>query len=175
MVQGLTHWMILVFLVVAAPNLRAAEERSRLVLTGVVKVIDGDTIEIGGQWVQLLGLDAPEMGDRCKHPNDTLADCGRLAKIALNYFIDILGPFECSGIGFTDYRRVVAVCRSDKFGRSLGVSMLRSGRGRWMPRLDVGGVLKGHEAYARRKGAGFWGCKAPTPRGWQDAKSKLCP
>ena len=34
-------------------------------LSGTAKVIDGDTIEIGGTVVRLLGIDAAETGQRC--------------------------------------------------------------------------------------------------------------
>ena len=46
-----------------AAALSATAEES---LTGSHRVIDADTIEIGGERVRLSGIDAPERGQRCR-------------------------------------------------------------------------------------------------------------
>ena len=55
-------------------------------LTGPATIIDGKTIEVAGQRLQLFGIDAPQLEQTCLWPNKTIP-CGKLAKWAL---IDLL-------------------------------------------------------------------------------------
>ncbi|WP_306419262.1 thermonuclease family protein [Loktanella sp. Alg231-35] len=42
---------------------------------GTIRVIDADTIDVGGTRVRLFGIDAPEMGQPCEKDGRTW-DCG---------------------------------------------------------------------------------------------------
>ena len=44
-------------------------------MAGAVRVIDGDTIEMAGRRIRLLGLDAPELAQACGDPANPVA-CG---------------------------------------------------------------------------------------------------
>lgn len=55
-------------------------------ITGKPAVIDGDTIEIGGRRVELLGIDAPERDQTCEAGGRRWR-CGWEAEAALAYFI----------------------------------------------------------------------------------------
>lgn len=48
-----------------------------------VMAIDGDTIQLGDRVIQLYGIDAPELGQHCKHDNVWLP-CGLTAAHELN-------------------------------------------------------------------------------------------
>ena len=56
----------------------AAQER----LAGRVRVLAGDTIVVEGRTLDLAGIDAPELGQRCRRKSKTF-DCGLIAKTAL--------------------------------------------------------------------------------------------
>jgi endonuclease YncB( thermonuclease family) len=51
-------------------------------LEGAPSVIDGDTIELGGQTIRLFGIDAPELGQACAIEGQ-IYDCGMVARSAL--------------------------------------------------------------------------------------------
>ena len=52
------------------------------VISGIAKVIDGDTIRIDGKKIRLLGIDAPERDQKCKKTWLTISFY-RLIKITL--------------------------------------------------------------------------------------------
>ncbi len=51
-------------------------------ITGASRIIDGDSLEVAGQKIDLQGVDAPEMGQTCSWPKKQI-DCGLIAKSAL--------------------------------------------------------------------------------------------
>ncbi len=51
-------------------------------ISGPPEVIDGDTVEIAGQRIELWGIDAPELGQECMGQS-RLFDCGEIARAAL--------------------------------------------------------------------------------------------
>lgn len=55
-----------------------------------IQVIDGDTLQVHGRIVQLYGIDAPELGQRCRH-DDTWFDCGLDAAFELSKVIGLEG------------------------------------------------------------------------------------
>lgn len=64
-----------------------------------IRVIDGDTIEISGQVLDIAGIDAPELGQRCLH-NGNFWDCGMSAGIQLRkYFVMSPFPVRCVRTG----------------------------------------------------------------------------
>ncbi|MDP6785986.1 MAG: hypothetical protein QGI13_02555 [Rhodospirillales bacterium] len=66
--------MLLLVLVLMVAGPASAED-----LSGPVRVIDGDTIEIGGRRIHLFGIDAPELEQTCEWPAKTI-DCGKVSR-----------------------------------------------------------------------------------------------
>ena len=52
-----------------------------------ILVIDGDTIMIAGQVVDIAGMDAPELGQQCLH-NGSFWDCGMSSAMQKGRFTD---------------------------------------------------------------------------------------
>lgn len=57
-----------------------------------ILVIDGDTIVIAGQVVDIAGMDAPELGQQCLH-NGSFWDCGMSSAMQLRKYF-AMAPFD---------------------------------------------------------------------------------
>lgn len=58
-------------------------------------VIDGDTLQLDGRIIQLFGIDAPELGQRCRH-DGVLVPCGLHAAFELRKLIGLEhAPVHC--------------------------------------------------------------------------------
>jgi endonuclease YncB( thermonuclease family) len=78
-------------------------------VTGPVRVIDGDTIDVGDTRVRLFGIDAPEMGQPCQGQAGEF-DCGDWVTGQVAQAFDGLTA-SCEGVDFDRYGRLVATCR----------------------------------------------------------------
>lgn len=80
-------------------------------LSGPARVIDGDTIEVGGERVRLHGIDAPETGQSCTDARAARWPCGAEASAALARLV-AGQPVTCEGDERDGYGRLIAVCRT---------------------------------------------------------------
>jgi len=101
-----------------------------------LRVIDGDTIAVGGTTIRIIGLDAPELRGAC--PAEI-----RLARRAQARLVQLLGAgHQVERRGRDRYGRTLAVVR-DARGRDVAPVMIREGlarpyngrgpRGGWCP------------------------------------------
>lgn len=78
---------------------------------GVAKLLDGDTISIGGQAVRLLHIDAPETDQVCTDNRGRAYLCG---KEAADYLRKLMRGREvtCAGAEYDRYDRLLGICRT---------------------------------------------------------------
>ena len=125
-------------------------------------MVDGDTIEIHGERIQLWGIDAVESGQRCRL-NGKPWRCGRDAAFALDRFLDGV-TVVCSPKDRDRYGRTVATCEA----REIDV-------GRWMVlqgwALDYERYSKGEyagaQAAAKEAKRGLWVGEFEPPWEWR--------
>ena len=91
---------------------------------GVVRVIDGDTWDVGGVRVRLYGIDAPEQDQACQRRNGETWACGAWVtqKVRATYAGKTA---RCTELAQDRYGRVVARCRIG--GLDAGKSIVSEG------------------------------------------------
>lgn len=93
-------------------------------LVGRASVIDGDTIEIQGERIRVLDVDAPEARQPCKAQDGSEWRCGQKASLALSDWIGTRLVI-CESTGLDRYRRYLARCAAG--GQDVGTWLATSG------------------------------------------------
>lgn len=130
----------------------------------VVRVIDGDSLEIGGTRLRLLGYDAPEYHQHCTTASGLVWPCGTAARDRL---VALLGAGEvvCADRGQDRYGRTLALCRAGQ--QDVGAIMVREGLGERLRNPRDTRYLA-EETAARRAGRGVWQGHHQHPADWRD-------
>lgn len=100
-------------------------------LTGSVRVIDGDTFDLGGVRIRLQGVDAPERRETCTDAQGRAWACGAWATDELRGLIGDR-PLACADLGERNRNRIVAACTLE--GQDLGAVLIAAGIVRACPR-----------------------------------------
>ena len=154
-------------LVVALSLLIAATApAARAEITGSAKIIDGDTIDIGGQRIRFFGIDAPEAGQTCVAKSEW--DCGRQATLALTRMIET-HRVSCAERHRDQYQRIVAVCHLwNPDGPDVNAEMVREGWAMAYRLYSTDYVKQEHEARSARRG--IWRGTLVAPWDWRVAQ-----
>src|SRR4249919_1713564 len=91
--------------------------------TGPARVVDGDTIDVGGMRIRLWGIDAPESKQMCERLGAAYA-CGHEATAHLRALV-AGADVACEPRVKDRYGRSVAVCRVGLV--DVGAAMVRDG------------------------------------------------
>ncbi len=91
---------------------------------GVVRVIDGDTYDVGAVRVRLYGVDAPEIGQTCTNGDGVQWDCGTWAADQVRARIG-QRKVVCEKVTEDQYGRTVARCALA--GQDLGRMLVAEG------------------------------------------------
>lgn len=138
--------LLLLFCLVLPVSALAREVR------GPAQIIDGDTLELRGQVVRLLDIDAPETGQDCHG-----APCGTEATAFLKR-LTAGQQVTCQGDEMDAYDRLLARCSVD--GRDLGAEMVLAGQAVAFRRYGL--TYIDQEKVARIEGRGLWARGTPV-------------
>ena len=128
-----------------------------------VPVIDGDTLVVKGRLVQLAGIDAPELGQRCS--NDGKAwRCGREAALALRKMI-AFGTTECAQEE-TEPESALASCTVD--GKDLAIALLQQGYAVALP--EAAARYQTAQEGAKDAKIGIWRGDFVQPSAWREGE-----
>lgn len=130
-------------------------------LNGPAEVVDGDTLDVGGQRVRLFGIDAIESLQFCRR-GGRFWDCGRDSAEALRLRIGGL-PVSCRGKGTDRFGRLVATCYSG--GEDINGWMVQQGWALAFRRYSD--VYAAREAEARAQRRGVWSSSFEPPWEWR--------
>ena len=154
----------------AGPSLAAANSTTSAGQD--LQVIDGDTLQSGGDIVQLYGIDAPELGQLCWREGEPW-QCGVEAAFALQKLVKLSGVAVIC-VSWHDTTETEGpngeVIRACQLGHDedLGMALLRNGHAWALPgSFPYYGQL---ERRAKETGLGIWGSDAVTPWEWREGK-----
>lgn len=150
--------LLTIFLCLLWPCIAAGETFS-----GAGRVIDGDTLQVGGHTVRLHGIDAPEHDQPCLDAGNRRYACGSQASRALDGLAK--GELSCTALGRDRYDRVIAVCRAA--GGELNRAMVAAGWALAFRRYSEAYVAD--EAAARAARRGLWAGEFDAPWEWRAA------
>lgn len=143
-----------------------------------VRVVDGDTLDIGATRYRLHGIDTPEPGQRCAGVDGGQWPCGNDATKHLESFVR--GKHvTCDNRGVDDYNRVISVCVAD--GVDINRELVRVGLAWAFRRFALDYVETENDARARRVGVFQTDTQTPweyRSRKWRVAEQKApdgCP
>ncbi len=145
-----TRTIIIAFALLSA----AGEGAAGGPIIGDAIVIDGDTIEIVGERIQLYGVDAPEDWQVCLDEAGSDYRCGKESSLALDAFLSASQPTRCEFAGRDRYGRYIGTCfRAD--GKDVNRWLVESGNAINRENHNRGLYASAQEM-ARSVGAGMW-------------------
>ncbi|MFZ4406231.1 MAG: thermonuclease family protein [Paracraurococcus sp.] len=128
-----------------------------------IRVLDGETLQLGGRVLRLHALSVPERGQAtCRDPAGRPTDCGAAAAEALAGLVagrDLL----CRIRGADRHGRALGTCEAG--GVEVNASLVATGWALAGPGAAPG--LTAIEAAARQHGRGVWAGAQPAPESWR--------
>ena len=142
-------------------------------ISGIPKVVDGDTVHIDNYKFRLEGIDAPEMRQQCKKESFKISffigftfykdySCGRVSKEKLITKIDAT-EIKCISSSKDRYKRYIATCYKGK--TNLNQWMVRNGFAIAYRRYSK--TYVSDEEFAKENKLGLWKGKFMEPEKWR--------
>ena len=158
---------IIILFVIFFSNTLAGE------ISGIPKIVDGDTVYINDNKFRLEGIDAPEMRQQCKKESFKISsiigftfykdyNCGKVSKEKLISKING-SKIKCIFANKDRYKRYIATCFRGKI--NLNQWMVRNGFAIAYRRYSKKYVLD--EDYAKENKLGLWQGKFVNPEKWR--------
>ena len=147
------------------------KSKENKIISGIAKVVDGDTIIINKKKIRLFGIDAPEKRQKCQKIWLQISflifnkdyPCGEISKIKLKNKIENKYVI-CKTKGKDRYKRLISECFRVK--TNINAWMVRNGHA--VAYRKYSKKYMSQESYAKRKKLGLWSGKFEMP--WEYRK-----
>jgi endonuclease YncB( thermonuclease family) len=124
------------------------------------RVFDGDSLTLGGQSIDLAGIDAPELGQICPQQREREGRCGLMAAYELRKRLQLEPrPLRCWPQGPGRDGAIVATCAAGE--DDVAVQLLDAGYAFALPDAQIDYRLA--QEKAKTAGLGLWAGGAITP------------
>jgi endonuclease YncB( thermonuclease family) len=131
-------------------------------ISGIPRIVDGDTVEIGTTKIRLVGIDAPETDQLCLDKDGGRWSCGVTSRDELVRHVGSQ-PWSCLVTGRDRYGRSLAKCESN--GENIEKWMVRNG---WaLSFVRYSHVYDKEEGEARAAKVGLWAGAFIAPWDWR--------
>jgi endonuclease YncB( thermonuclease family) len=155
-------WVAIALLLVLAWMLQQRMGPAPSWIEGVARLIDGDSLSVGGREVRLEGIDAPEGRQSCTRDGAAWA-CGEQASRHLAQLIS--GRSVSCRVSKPDqHGRLLATCEAG--GRNVNAAMVEDGF------ALAYGSYRGEEQRARQARRGLWSGEFERPRDWREKQPR---
>lgn len=136
----------------------AGRDVSAETVRGPARVIDGDTLDVGGRRIRLEGIDAPEIRQVCRKRAHATGDwpAGREAARTLARWVH-RQEVVCQRTGLDRYGRMLGRCHAG--GRELNAAMIRHGLAWAFRKYSQSYVLDERTARAAQRGVWAAACE----------------
>jgi endonuclease YncB( thermonuclease family) len=135
-------------------------------IAGRASVIDGDTLEIHGERIRILDIDAPETRQPCQDQDGAEWRCGQKAALALSNWIG-MHSVTCETTKKDKYKRWLARCA---IGRD-DVAQWMAAQGWAVPYRDCKcEAVREASEFARGQRVGIWAGEFVMPWEWRKAQ-----
>lgn len=128
---------------------------------GVARIIDGDSLFVGGREVRMQGIDAPEGRQNCRRDGREYA-CGEEARKLLQRLIARRNVF-CKGLDIDKHDRLLALCKAGDI--DLNREMVAQGY------AVSYGRFRDEEQAAKSARRGIWAGEFTQPRDWRGERN----
>ncbi|VAW13765.1 hypothetical protein MNBD_ALPHA09-1337 [hydrothermal vent metagenome] len=159
-----TKFFLLALVSVLTMGLSPPDFSRKDMIFGPPKIVDGDTVEIGGKRIDFFGIDAPEIGQNCRI-FDLDWPCGDRAVVWLARFIGE-GDVRCLPMAGRNDRAgdLKAMCFNDE---TLNLNAAMIGEGMAVVNLKDGDWFEVADTTARINRRGLWAGKFVNPADWR--------
>ena len=140
------------------------------IISGIAKVVDGDTIKIENKKIRLHGIDAPEIKQSCKKIFLTIYifsfqesyKCGEISKKYLRKYINNK-IIKCRVEGIDRYNRILGTCFKNKV--NINSKMVKNGQALAYKKYSK--KYLSVEREAKREKLGLWKGNFEYPWVWR--------
>jgi len=134
--------------------------------SGKVRVIDGDSLKVGGREVRLFGIDAPEYSQTCLDAQNEEYPCG-LISLEFTRKLASQKNAECFYAEKDKYDRYLGKCFVD--GVSINEELIKNGMAVIYNFNESDKAMDGFEAEAKKKKLGIWRGAFQLPKDYRKA------
>lgn len=134
-------------------------------ISGSATVIHAHIFYIGGRYVRLFGVDAPDTDQVCSNSTGSSYNCGEEAASWVRNWID-QNPIDCYILKVNPNGQDLATCIWGEY--DIGAALVGAGWG--IADIRETSIYKPYEAKAQSESSGLWQGSFYSPEDWRDIK-----
>lgn len=134
-------------------------------ISGSATVIHAHIFYIGGRYIRLFGVDAPDTDQVCSNSTGSSYNCGEEAASWVRNWID-QNPIDCYILKVNPNGQDLATCIWGEY--DIGAALVGAGWG--IANANETSIYKPYEAKAQSESSGLWQGSFYSPEDWRDIK-----